>query len=252
MFLTGGVFRLTVWGPALRRCGLLMTVHLTNPDTLSGVPAHPLDDRSPAKASSAYQDIFKPLVERILVVLSMPLTVPLVALMAVLVALDGHSPFYTQQRVGRGGKAFRIFKLRTMVPNADAFLAEYLAQNADAKAEWDAKQKLTNDPRVTRLGRVLRKTSLDELPQLLNVLTGSMSLIGPRPMMVEQRDAYPGSSYFDLRPGITGPWQVSERNETTFAARARFDDHYAATVSLRTDASILWRTIGVVVKGTGC
>jgi len=130
--------------------------------------------------------------------------------------------------------------------------AGYLASNPEAKAEWDHHQKLKSDPRITKTGRILRKTSLDELPQLWNVLMGQMSLVGPRPMMVDQDDLYHGKSYYDLLPGITGFWQTSDRHESSFAARVAFDDAYANEMSLKTDLVTLWRTIAVVFRGTGC
>ena len=171
---------------------------------------------------------------------------------ALVVALDGKSPFYFQERVGKNGRIFRMWKLRSMVDNADAMLADYLAQNPAAKAEWDLHQKLKNDPRVTRVGKIIRKTSLDELPQLINVLKGDMSLVGPRPMMVNQQDMYPGTAYYALRPGITGLWQVSARNSSSFATRAQYDAEYLRKQSFVTDVKVLFRTVGVVVNGTGC
>lgn len=161
------------------------------------------------------------------------------------------SPFYNQLRVGRRGETFRLLKLRTMVVDADAKLEAYLAENPEARAEWDATQKLKNDPRITKIGAFLRKTSLDELPQLFNVVTGDMSIVGPRPIMESQRDLYSGDSYYNMRPGLTGLWQVSERNESEFADRVRFDNQYDATLSLKSDLSVLVRTVGVVVRATG-
>lgn len=199
-----------------------------------------------------YRSTGKRLFDLFLVFASLPVVLPIVAFLAVLVALDGHSPFYTQNRVGRFGKVFRIYKLRTMVPDAKASLDTYLARNQEARAEWERNQKLREDPRITRLGHFLRRSSLDELPQLLNVFLGDMSLVGPRPMMIEQTPLYPSMSYYMLRPGVTGPWQVSERNGTTFAARAGFDTEYNRTLSLRTDVGILARTVAVVLRGTGC
>ncbi|MCV2863304.1 sugar transferase [Albidovulum sediminicola] len=177
---------------------------------------------------------------------------PLIGLLAVLVALDGHSPFYRSDRVGRNGRTFHMLKLRTMVPGADRMLRDYLAQNEAAQLEWDCKQKLAHDPRITRIGRFLRKSSLDELPQLWNVLIGDMSLVGPRPMLPEQRDLYSGLSYYALRPGVTGLWQVSERNTSEFARRAEIDRLYERDLSLSGDLRILAATVQVVVKGTGC
>ena len=184
--------------------------------------------------------------------LAAPIVVPVVAVLAVAVSRDGGRAFYTQQRVGQQGRAFRMWKLRSMVSDADARMADYLAANPAARAEWDSTQKLKNDPRVTAFGRLLRRTSLDELPQLWNVLIGDMSLVGPRPMMLNQQALYPGTAYYALRPGITGLWQTAGRNRTTFEARADFDAAYEAQVSLVADVKILVRTVGVVVKATGC
>ncbi|MEM1340757.1 MAG: sugar transferase [Pseudomonadota bacterium] len=186
-----------------------------------------------------------------LVLFTAPVWLSVILFGALLTALDGHSPFYCQSRVGRDGKRFRIWKLRTMVVDADAKLKSYLAANPQACAEWNAHQKLKNDPRVTPVGRILRKTSLDELPQLFNVLFGDMSLVGPRPMMVCQEELYKGESYYDLRPGLTGLWQVSERNESCFVERVDFDDTYAANASLGLDLRVLAKTVGVVLRGTG-
>ena len=118
-------------------------------------------------------------------------------------------------------------------------------------AEWTSKQKLSNDPRITKFGRILRRTSADELPQLINVLTGDMSLVGPRPMMPSQQALYPGHAYYRLRPGLTGSWQVSERNASTFADRAKYDDSYEQDLSFGTDLGIIARTVGVVLRCTG-
>ncbi|WP_299552981.1 sugar transferase [uncultured Tateyamaria sp.] len=186
-----------------------------------------------------------------LVIASAPIIIAIVLSMAALVALDGGKPFYSQLRVGRNGRTFRIWKIRTMTADADARLESYLAANPAARAEWDSTQKLKNDPRITKVGRILRKTSLDELPQLWNVLVGSMSLIGPRPMMVCQKAQYPGVAYYWLRPGITGFWQISDRNNCDFADRAQYDDQYASSVSFGTDVNILAKTVSVVINATG-
>lgn len=186
-----------------------------------------------------------------LVLLTAPLTVPVILVLAALVALDGGKPFYTQLRVGRDGKLFRLWKLRSMVQDADTRLAAHLASDPAAQLEWETTQKLKNDPRITRFGRLLRKSSLDELPQLFNVLNGSMSLVGPRPMMIGQQCLYDGRAYYDMRPGITGPWQISDRNDCNFCDRVRFDNAYHREVSLLTDLRILLRTVSVVLRGTG-
>ncbi|ESR23051.1 sugar transferase [Lutibaculum baratangense] len=176
---------------------------------------------------------------------------PLMLVLAVLVAMDGGSPFYTQERLGQHGRTFRIWKFRTMVLDAETRLADLLARDPEARREWTHTQKLKKDPRITPVGGFLRRYSLDELPQLWNVLIGDMSLVGPRPMFEEQRVLYPGTAYFALRPGMTGMWQVSKRNASAFAERSRFDNEYAQLLSFRTDFTILMKTVGVVFRGTG-
>lgn len=185
------------------------------------------------------------------VVAAAPIVLPVLLILMLLVLLDGSAPLYRQKRVGKNGRIFHMWKLRSMVPDAERMLEDYLSSNASARKEWDATQKLKHDPRITRFGRFLRKSSADELPQLWNVLKGDMSLVGPRPMMVCQKELYPGSAYYSLRPGITGPWQISDRNDSEFKSRALFDTRYNQQVSLRTDFAILLRTVGVVFRGTG-
>lgn len=221
----------------------------------NAIPAQPrivIAGRETHRSFSLYSRIFKRVLDLTFVLMMVPIVVPVVLFLAVLVALDGHNPFYSQKRVGRNGRAFRMWKLRSMVHDADMRLQQYLESNPEARAEWSNKQKLAHDPRTTRLGCALRKSSLDELPQLLNVLTGDMSLVGPRPMMPEQRRMYPGVAYFDMRPGVTGYWQISDRNQTSFAARASFDVRYYNDMSLSTDLKVLMQTVGVVLRGTGC
>ena len=207
--------------------------------------------RQTQQAPSFYRTAGKSVLDIVLVLAALPIIVPVIGILALLIALDGGAPFYRQKRVGRGGVAFDLFKLRTMVRDADEVLEQYLADNPDARREWEVKQKLCNDPRITRLGHLLRRSSIDELPQLWNVLRGDMSLIGPRPIMIDQQEMYPGTAYYRLRPGISGLWQVSERNDSSFADRAIFDSAYDSTLSFGTDLSILLRTIGVVIRGTG-
>lgn len=203
-------------------------------------------------AAGLYRRFGKRALDLGLILLALPIVLPVMLVLMALVMTDGGRPFYSQDRVGRGGRIYRIWKLRSMVMNADQKLEAHLAADPAARAEWDQMQKLRRDPRITRVGRVLRKCSLDELPQLWNVLKGDMSLVGPRPMMPEQQALYPGRAYFALRPGITGPWQVSARNATSFAARARFDDRYQAELSLGTDLRLLAETVKVVLRATGC
>ena len=198
-----------------------------------------------------YRSVLKRGFDVILVCLAAPIVLLTVALLAFVVALDGGNPFYTQDRVGRNGRTYRMWKLRSMVMKADAKLETYLASDPAARREWDETQKLKCDPRITRVGRILRKCSLDELPQLWNVLIGDMSLVGPRPMMPSQQSLYTGTAYYRLLPGITGPWQVSRRNESSFVERASFDQDYDSNVSLRTDLRLLISTVRVVLRATG-
>jgi lipopolysaccharide/colanic/teichoic acid biosynthesis glycosyltransferase len=193
----------------------------------------------------------KRVIDVCLILLAAPIVVPLIALLAVLVMRDGKSAFYTQSRIGLDGSYYKIWKLRTMVANADELLSAYLASDPEAAEEWTSTQKLKNDPRITPLGRILRKTSMDELPQLWNVFVGEMSLVGPRPMLPEQQAMYPGRAYYTQRPGITGTWQISKRNECSFSDRARFDSDYISNISLLQDFKVLLATVRVVVKGTG-
>lgn len=205
-------------------------------------------------ADSLYTRFFKRVIETLLILFALPIVLPLALVLALLVMTDGAGALYSQKRVGKDGRIFRMWKLRSMVPNADTLLEQHLAENPEARAEWDATQKLKTDPRITRVGRLLRKTSLDELPQLLNVLNGTMSLVGPRPMLLSQKDTYEdhgGEAYYNLRPGITGLWQISDRNECEFVARVHYDDLYDQIVSPVTDLRVLMQTVGVVLRCTG-
>jgi lipopolysaccharide/colanic/teichoic acid biosynthesis glycosyltransferase len=199
----------------------------------------------------AYRRLGKRVFDVVAVLMSLPFALVIVGGMVACIALSGSRPFYTQDRVGRNGVLYRLWKLRTMVVDADHRLHQHLAADPTARLEWDSTQKLRHDPRITPIGRFLRAASLDELPQLWNVLRGDMSLIGPRPMMPCQIPLYPGTAYYHLRPGISGSWQVSARNESTFAARAVFDADYDRKLSLREDLRIFVATIWVVLRRTG-
>lgn len=211
----------------------------------------PRDDAAQRVPHGLYRRFGKRAFDIAMVVLSMPVTLPLVALLALANALSGNPPFYSQPRLGMNGRVFRMWKLRSMVVDADRKLAQVLAANPALRHEWETTQKLRNDPRITLLGRYMRMTSMDELPQLWNVLVGEMSLVGPRPMLPEQRPMYPGEAYFRLRPGLTGTWQVSERNGTCFSARARYDTGYEAEVTLARDLGLICATFGAITRGTG-
>ena len=180
---------------------------------------------------------------------------PVLGLIAVLIKLDSPGGvFYRQMRVGRDGKLFPMLKFRTMHRNADQVLTRHLADDPALRVEWDKFQKLRHDPRITRIGGFLRKYSLDELPQLWNVLKGEMSLVGPRPFFPEQRELYGDRGYVYytcVRPGITGMWQVNGRNHSEFADRPYWDEYYVRNWSLWLDLYILARTVWVVLRREG-
>jgi Undecaprenyl-phosphate galactose phosphotransferase WbaP len=196
-----------------------------------------------------WAQLLKRIIDVAIAVLGLLFLSPFFALTMLCVLIDtGGKVFYRQQRLGRNGKKFEVVKFRTMYWGADKILAEKLAGDPELKAEWDRYQKLRADPRITRVGRYLRKFSLDELPQLWNVLKGEMSLVGPRPMLVDQRELYGESfkEYIQVTPGITGLWQVSGRNDTSFARRAELDIEYIQRWSVFLDIYILIKTIKIV------
>jgi Undecaprenyl-phosphate galactose phosphotransferase WbaP len=196
----------------------------------------------------------KRLMDLALVMLALPLLLPVFAVVAVLIKRNSPGKiFFCQQRIGRNGQPFLAWKFRTMVQNADLALAEHLAANPNAQAEWDRDHKLRNDPRITQIGKILRKTSLDELPQLWNVLRGEMSLVGPRPIVAAEISKYAESFdlYAKVKPGITGMWQISGRNDTTYEERVELDAFYSRNWSPFLDIYILARTIKVVLLREG-
>jgi exopolysaccharide production protein ExoY len=228
-------------------------------DVRSGIDEHDFERPSGTVSHGWVRARSEPLYRRVLkrwldvgfVLMALPFIVPVMLVLVGVLKATGHSPFFTQDRVGQGGRTFRLWKLRTMVPDADAKLRAYLQADDSARQEWEAFQKLSRDPRITEFGQFLRKSSLDELPQLWNVLVGDMSLVGPRPMMVDQQELYPGNAYYALRPGLTGTWQVSDRNQSTFAQRAEFDAEYERNLTFFKDLKILLATVGVVLRATG-
>ncbi len=201
---------------------------------------------------SFYRSFGKRMLDIVLVLTSSIVVVPLLAVLIAVVALNGGAPIYLQERVGQSGRKFKLLKLRTMVPDAEGALVRLLHQDPERAREWNKSQKLRDDPRVTPFGRFLRASSLDELPQFWNVLRGDMSLVGPRPMMPDQQTLYDGQVYCDLRPGVTGLWQVSARNASSFSSRVDYDRQYEAQLSFVFDLRLLLRTIFVVLRGTGC
>lgn len=201
-----------------------------------------------------YRDAGKRVFDVLFVLTILPFLLPLIGLLALFVRRDGGPAFYLHKRVGRYGRRFTCFKLRTMVPDGDRRLEMLLAANPDMRAIWNRRQKLDDDPRVTKLGAFLRRSSLDELPQFLNVLIGDMSIVGPRPFLPEQETRYRaggGGAYYANRPGITGPWQVGSRDRSSFEARVRFDEAYCRKIGLFSDLRTIISTLGVVWSGTG-
>ncbi len=189
----------------------------------------------------------------IIALLALGLLSPLLLAIAIYIKTDGGPVLYAQERIGRGGRRFHCFKFRSMVVDAERRLQELLASDSQAAAEWAAVHKLSADPRVTEIGAFLRKTSLDEIPQLLNVLRGEMSLVGPRPIVPDEIERYRNdiTSYYAVRPGVTGLWQVSGRSDTTYARRVQLDVEYVKNWSLLRDVSILLRTVPAVLLRRG-
>lgn len=178
---------------------------------------------------------------------------PVMISLVILVRRDGGPAIFGHRRIGSDGKTFLCLKFRSMCVDAERKLQEHLANNPAARAEWDKDFKLKDDPRVTKLGQLLRRTSLDELPQLFNVLRGDMSLVGPRPIVADEVARYGERfvAYRNCRPGITGLWQVSGRNDISYRARVRLDSFYAARWSMTKDLFILIRTVAVVFRRSG-
>ncbi|WP_323764788.1 sugar transferase [Marinovum sp.] len=188
-----------------------------------------------------------------LAVLLLPLLVPVIALLWLAIRCDGGPGFFAHRRIGRHGRSFPCWKLRTMAPDADAQLAQALADDPLAAREWARGFKLRRDPRVTRLGRHLRRLSLDELPQIWNVLRGEMSLVGPRPITAGELAYYADDrlSYLAQKPGVTGLWQVEGRLDGCYRKRVALDRRYRTEQSLPLDLWLIWRTAGLVLAPTG-
>jgi undecaprenyl-phosphate galactose phosphotransferase len=185
----------------------------------------------------------------------LPILLPTILIIGVLIKLDSRGPiFYTQERIGKNGKKFKVIKFRSMYTNADELLKEFLGKNPELKQEYETFRKLKNDPRVTKVGKFLRKTSLDELPQIFNVLKGEMSLVGPRPAFEEEIIKYYKDYaiyYYKVLPGITGLWQISGRSNTSIFQRAELEVWYVKNWNIWLDIVILIKTIKVVLKREG-
>lgn len=198
--------------------------------------------------------IFKRLFDIVCSLLGIIILSPIFLLMIVLIKIDSKGPaFFTQKRIGKKGKEIKILKFRSMVVNAEQVLEELMAKDENIRNEYLTNKKLDNDPRITKMGKFIRKTSIDELPQLINVLKGDMSLIGPRPYLFrEKEDMKDGYHYIvTCKPGITGYWQVSGRSDVSFEERVELEKYYAQHISLWMDIKILFKTVGVVLFGKG-
>ncbi len=212
--------------------------------------------RRPPLSKAALRPPLKRAFDAALAALLLVAAAPVFLALVLAVRADGGPAFFAHRRVGRAGRAFGCLKFRTMHVDAERALADLLARDPAARAEWEGARKLRRDPRVTRLGRFLRASSLDELPQLLNVLRGEMSLVGPRPVTRDELERFYAffggeAAYLSVRPGLTGPWQVGGRSDSGFAERVALDVAYAEWPSLRADAAILLRTPGAVLRGRG-
>lgn len=202
---------------------------------------------------SPYATYLKRVVDIVLAVLMLPILVPVIALLWLIVRRDGGAGFFGHNRVGRDGRIFKCWKMRSMQVDAEAKLISHLQANPAAAAEWARDHKLVNDPRITRIGSFLRKSSLDELPQIWNVLKGEMSFVGPRPVVAVELNRYGASkwAYLQTRPGITGLWQVSGRNNVSYDDRVAMDVSYSSDIRFGRDMWIMIKTAGAVVHGTG-
>ncbi|MCL2468762.1 MAG: undecaprenyl-phosphate galactose phosphotransferase WbaP [Alphaproteobacteria bacterium] len=185
--------------------------------------------------------------------LALLMLAPVFLTVAFFVRLDGGSALYGHGRIGRGGRPFQCLKFRSMVLNGDEVLQAYLAKNSAAREEWDTMRKLKDDPRVTKIGQFIRNWSIDELPQLINVLRGDMSLVGPRPVVTDEVLAYKEDAvyYTRVRPGLTGLWQISGRSDVSFTRRVQMDSWYVRNWSLWHDIVIVLKTFPVILKKTG-
>ena len=204
----------------------------------------------------SYIPRWKRLFDIILSLIFLTISFPLFIIIALLIkVIDGGEIFYTQERVGYRGKRFKIIKFRTMYKDAEKRLQKLLQQNPELRKEWERNFKLKNDPRITPIGKFLRRTSLDELPQFINVLKGDMSIVGPRPVVKEELEKFYKDKavyYLSVRPGITGYWQVNGRSSiSSYQERVNMDVWYVKNQSLFLDIKIILKTIKVVFTGEG-
>lgn len=207
------------------------------------------------RLKSQYRKIFQQSYNYLLAIILLPILLPVIGVIAILIKQESKGPvFFVHKRLGQNGKVIPTFKFRSMYYDAQERLQKLLAEDPEAKEEWETCYKLKNDPRVTKVGSFLRKTSLDELPQIFNVLRGEMNFVGPRPVIPEEIEKYykeDAEYYFMVKPGITGLWQVSGRSDTDYDFRVKTDKWYVSNWSLWLDVVILLKTIKVVLKRDG-
>ena len=197
---------------------------------------------------------WKRFIDLFLLLISSPITIPVVLIVSLAIKISSPGPvFYGHKRTGRNGREFKCWKFRSMVIDADKQLEKILAENPQMRAEWEKDRKFTNDPRVTKIGKILRKTSIDEIPQFFNILTGEMSFIGPRPVTEPELKKYGNKAEFILsvQPGLSGMWQISGRSDTGYEERVTLDSYYIQNWSVWLDIWIIIKTVYVVLRGKG-
>lgn len=216
-----------------------------------------LNDFDPAQSAAAnvvpyLRSTLKRIFDIFFSLLALCFLSPILLLAVCFVGLDGGPVFYYQRRVGLNGKIFKCWKFRTMVVNAEGVLQRLIETDAEVAREWNATQKLIVDPRVTWVGNWLRRCSIDELPQFINVLNGTMSVVGPRPFARDQISLYKNialAKYLSVKPGLTGSWQVYARHDTTFACRAKYDEQYVDQASFAMDLALVFKTPLAMLRG---
>lgn len=221
----------------------------------TGVWTTSIDSSGSHGVALSYASIGKRIFDICFALLIAPLALLVISVVGVVMVLSGEGAdiFFGHRRIGRNGKVFKCWKIRTMVKDAETKLRAHLAENPEAAAQWARDHKLDNDPRITRMGSFLRKTSLDELPQIWNVLKGDMSFVGPRPIVRMELHKYGQHRpvYTSVRPGVTGLWQVSGRNDISYAERVALDVDYVDGMTFWRDLKLILKTVLVVVIPTG-
>ena len=208
-------------------------------------------EENSSKSINRKYKVIKRLFDIFFALLGLIALIPITVIVKLVTLLSGDtkSIFYSQTRIGKDGKEFKLYKFRSMIPNADEVLKKYLKENMKAAQEYRKYKKLTNDPRITKIGKVLRKTSLDEVPQVLNILKGDMSIIGNRPYL--PREKYDMDDYYEdiikTKPGLTGFWQCSLRSRGTFEERMKMEKYYSNNAGLKFDIGIFFKTVEMVV-----